>query len=280
MSEPTLNRPLVGIVIPTVDNSFFSSLSAAASRILLQAGFAPMILSSANDAETEKTHLGSLTGLGAKGILCVSGLSVWPDNLLPDDFPLVWMDRRPESNRSIPFVANDDGIAMSEATEYLIEMGCRNILLMPGYLAENRISPRVVGYEEALKKHGIVPNPDYILYRPGQRPSEIETEELVKMAMMQGIRADAVIASSDRAAFGVITALHQVGLYVPEDVKLISFDNSPYTMMASPAVTALDRKPQLLAEEACRCLLDQMAGRPARRETIIPVSLIRRDSTR
>ena len=78
-------------------------------------------------------------------------------------------------------------------------------------------------------------------------------------------RADAVITSSDRAAFGVMTALHRVGLYVPEDIKLISFDNSPYSTMASPAVTALDRKPQQLAEEACRCLLDQMAGRRRRR---------------
>ena len=98
--------------------------------------------------------------------------------------------------------------------------------------------------------------------------------------MAQGIRADAVITSSDRAAFGVIAALHRVGLYVPEDVKLISFDNSPYSTMASPAVTALDRKPQLLAETACRSLLDQMAGKTVQMETMIPVSLIRRDSTR
>ena len=280
MSEPIRSRPIVGIVIPTVDNSFFSSLSAAASRFLFSAGCTPLILSSANDAETEKEHLRSLAGMGARGILCVSGLSSWPEDLLPEDLPLVWVDRRPATDRPIPFIANDDGIAMAEATEYLIEKGCRDILLMPGYLAENRISPRVVGYEEALRKHGITPNPAYILYRPGRGPSETETEELVRRAMAQGIRADAVITSSDRAAFGVIAALHRVGLYVPDDVKLISFDNSPYSTMASPAVTALDRKPQLLAETACRSLLDQMAGKPVQMETMIPVSLIRRDSTR
>jgi len=280
MQELNRTRPTAGIVIPTADNSFFSSLSAAASRYLFAAGYAPLILSSANDAETEREHLRTLAGIGARGILCVSGLSVWPDSLLPETLPLVWVDRRPESGRRIPFVANDDCAAMEEATEYLIEKGCRNILLMPGYLAENRVSPRAVGYEAALRKHGIEPNPDFILYRAGKKPSEVETEELVKDAMARGIRADAVITSSDRAAFGVMTALHRVGLYVPEDIKLISFDNSPYSTMASPAVTALDRKPQQLAEEACRCLLDQMAGRPAAPETIIPVSLIRRDSTR
>lgn len=280
MSDTISSRPLAGIVIPTVDNAFFSSLSAAANRFLSDAGYTPLILSSANSAEMEKEHLQSLAGMGVKGILCVSGLSSWPDHLLPESFPLVWVDRRPESARRIPFVANDDGIAMLEATEYLIEKGCRNILLMPGYLAENRVSPRVIGYEKALEKHGIAPNPANILYRPGQKPSEMEAEELITKAMAGGIQADAVITSSDRAAFGVVTALHRVGLYVPEDIKLISFDNSPYSLMASPAISALDRKPQLLAEKACRCLLDQIDGKPVPPETIIPVSLIRRDSTR
>ncbi len=280
MIEANSARPLAGIVIPTVDNSFFSSLSAAANRFLYEAGYTPLILSSGNSAETEKEHLRSLTAMKAKGILCVSGLGVWPDDLLPESFPLVWVDRRPESARTVPFVANDDRAAMAEAAEYLIEKGCRNIWLMPGYLAENRISPRVVGYEEALKKHGIAPDPANILYRSGRKPSEVESEELIRRAMARDVRADAVITSSDRAAFGVITALHQVGLYVPEDVRLISFDNSPYSRMASPAVSALDRRPDLLAEKACECLLDRIAGRPVPPETIIPVSLIRRDSTR
>lgn len=280
MIETNSVRPLVGIVIPTVDNSFFSILSAAANQFLLDAGYTPLILSSSNSAETEKEHLRSLAAMAVKGILCVSGLGIWPDDLLPESFPLVWVDRRPESARPVPFVANDDRAAMAEATEYLIEKGCRNILLMPGYLAESRVSPRVVGYEEALKKHGITPDPANILYRSGRKPSEVESEELIRHAMAREARADAVITSSDRAAFGVITALHQVGLYVPEDVRLISFDNSPYSRMASPAVSALDRRPDLLAEKACECLLSRIAGRPVPPETIIPVSLIRRDSTR
>ena len=280
MNAGAKQHPLVGIVIPTVDNSFFSNLADSAARCLSELGCTALILSSLNSAEQEKENLKALTALGVKGILCVSGLSALPEGLLPADFPLVWLDRHPASEREIPLVANDDRAAMAEATEYLIGQGCRNILLMPGYLAETRLSPRVIGYEEALRKHGIEPNPAYILHRAGKRPSETETEELVRELMGRGVSVDAIITSSDRAAFGVITALHRVGLYVPEDVKLISFDNSPYSSMASPAITALDRNPRLLAETACRCLMDRVAGRPVEKETIIPVSLCRRDSTR
>ena len=280
MSPEYRNRPFVGIVIPTVDNSFFSSLAEYAEHDLHDQGYTALILSSANSAEKEKEHLLALTRFGAKGILCISGLSVLPEDLIPSGFPMVWVDRHPESEREIPLIANDDRAAMRKATEYLIRQGCRNILLMPGYLAENRTSPRVIGYEEALRSNGIEPNPAYILNRAGQKSSETETEELVRTVMGKGLAADAIITSSDRAAFGVMTALHRVGLYVPEDIKLICFDNSPYSAMASPALTALDRRPQELAESACRCLLDCIAGKSVPAETIVPVSLFRRDSTR
>ncbi len=273
-------RPLVGIVVPTVDNAFFSNLADHAERYLYEKGYTVLILSSANNAEKEKEHLRSLYAAGVIGILCVSGLSALPEDLLPADLPLVWVDRRPQSQRDIPCVANDDRAAMAEATEYLIQKGCRNILLLPGYLAEMRTSPRVVGYEEALKKHGIMPNPAYILNRAGKKPSETETGELVRSILAQGLPVDAIITSSDRAAFGVMTALHEVGLYVPEDVKLISFDNSPYSTMASPAITALDRRPQELAESACAHLLSLLQGETVPAMTITSVSLIKRDSTR
>ncbi len=280
MSERSTEHRMIGIIVPTTDNTFFSNLADYAAEYLYEKGFSALILSSNNDAQREKDHLKCLLELGVEGILCVSGLSVLPDELIPDGFPMVCLDRHPETGRNIPLVANDDREAMFKATDYLISKGCKSIVLMPGYLAEKRTSPRVTGYEEALTQHGITPDPEYILDRPGNKSSELETEELVGQIMQKGLSVDAVITASDRAAFGVITALHRVGLYVPEDVKLISFDNSPYSSMASPAITALDRNPRELAETAGKCLLDMIEGRTVEERTIIPVSMCLRDSTR
>lgn len=274
-------RNLVGMVIPTVDNSFFANLAYYAEQYLYKNGYKTLICNSANGAEKEKDYLQTLVDLGAQGILCVSGLSVLSEDVIPDGFPLVWVDRRPFSERNVPWVANDDREAMKVATKYLVEKGCHHIILMPGYLAENRKDPRVIGYEEALKECGIELEPKYILKRSGKGTSEEETEELVREIMRKGEPVDAIITSSDRAAFGAITALRSVGLYVPEDVKLISFDNSPYSTMASPAITAIDRNPKLLSEKACDELMALLAGSGTEHlETIVPVSLEKRDSTR
>ena len=277
----TNEKRMIGMIVPTVDNPFFASLACEVEQFLSARQYDLLLCGSANSAAREKEYFRMLIDKGAAGILCVSGLSALPDGLLPEDYPLVWLDRRPEASRAVPWVANDDAAATEAATEYLLDKGCRNILLLPGFLAEQQESPRVVGYRRALEKRGIAFREKYVLRRGGRKPSETETEELMLALLKDGDAIDGVIASSDRSAFGAMTALRKVGRYAPEDVKLICFDNSPYSTMASPSITALDRNPELLAEKGCETLLQILNKSDAINfETIVPVSLVQRDSTR
>ena len=222
-----------------------------------------------------------MSGLGVKGILSVSGLSKLPSDPAYDHIPLVWIDRVPKADRQIPWVSNDDVSAMETATEYLIAKGCKNILLLPGFVAQGQESIRVLGYRNALKKHSIPFDENYILYRNGSASSEEESALLVKAALQRCPAVDAIIASSDRAAFGAIQALQKIEYFVPEDVRLISFDNSPYTLMASPSVTSLDRKPEQLAKRACEVLLQLIGNKEdVIFENIIDVKLVERGTTR
>ena len=274
-------KTVIGMIVPTVDNPFFASLVCQVGRVLKEKGCGLLVCDSDNNAETEKDNFRMLLKSGTAGILCVSGLSVFSPELVPEDYPLVWIDRVPQSDGGIPWVANDDARAMEEAANYLIEKKCRDILLLPGFLAEGQQSPRVTGYRKALETHGIPFRAEYVLCRPGRRSTEAETEEMVQSILRAGMQIDGILASSDRSAFGAMTALHSVGLYVPEDVKLICFDNSPYSMMAAPTITALDRNPDLLAQTACELIIRRLSGDtgiPLR--NIVPVSIVKRDSTR
>ena len=96
----------------------------------------------------------------------------------------------------------------------------------------------------------------------------------------KGIKIDGIITSSDRAAFGAVKALGRLGYYVPEDVRLISFDNSPYSLMASPSITSIDRNGALIAQKALETLRCLLEGNKPTEETVIPVSLVKNDSTR
>ena len=93
-------------------------------------------------------------------------------------------------------------------------------------------------------------------------------------------KIDAIITSSDRSAFSVMKAIGQLGFYAPEDIRLISFDNTPYSTLSSPSITAIDRKPETIAEKAAEVLLKLLNKEETENINIIPVSLVERDSTR
>ena len=271
----------IGMIVPSLDNSFFSSLSYYTQRFMAAHDYVTLTVSSNNSAEIEKEAFRALIASGVSGIICASGLSRLPSDLIPDDFPLVWVDRIPSSERTVPWVANDDADAMEKAAEHLIEKGCRHLLLMPGFIAEKQDNPRVRGFQRALEKHGIPFDPSCVLSRTGKESSEKETGDLITRVIKSGIKVDGIITSSDRAAFGVIKALVEIGYFVPEDIRLISFDNSPYSSFASPAITALDRKPDMLSQRAGEVLICLMENSgPVQTENTIPVELVTRLTTR
>ena len=274
------NNNVLGMIIPTTDNSFFSSLAHYCEEYLSEKGYELLLCDSNNSADREKEYLKSLSLL-CSGIIDVSGLSELDDELLPEDYPLVFVDRRPNSTRSIPWVGNDDEQAMKQATSYLLDKGCHDILLLPGYIAQGSdLSPRVKGYKKALEEHHIDYDESYVLLRKGLKSSQEETKDIIMDCLSRNKKIDAIITSSDRSAFSVMNALSLLGYYAPEDIRLISFDNTPYSTLSSPSITSIDRNFKEIAYKACEVLLKLLNKEETQDTNIIPVSLVKRDSTR
>ncbi|MBR1729143.1 MAG: substrate-binding domain-containing protein [Selenomonadaceae bacterium] len=276
-----MQNKFVGMIVPDISNTFFSSLAYSAQDYLQKQGYNLLICSSTNQVDTEKTHFANLTELGVAGILCISGLSSIPNNLLNENIPLVFLDRRPANAEKVFWVANDDVEATRLATQFLIDKGCKNILMILGYIAGQYESLQEQGYIKALESNNIAVNESYILKRPGKQSSHIEAEKMVNNFLRRELPVDGIIASSDRSAFGALKAFRSVGLYVPEDVKMISFDDTLYAELATPALTSLNRQPKQLAQTACDLLIQQINGKPSEKIIhYVPVTLEKRDSTR
>ena len=276
-----MGNKFIGMIVPDISNTFFSALAFSAQKYLQDMDCSLLICSSSNQVETEKKHFVGLNALGVVGILCVSGLSEIPNDLLENSAPIVFLDRRPVNAEKKLWAANDDVEATRMATQYLIDKGCKNILMIPGYIAGRHESLQEQGYTKALAENNLPINETYVLKRPGKEASHVEAEKMVRDFLRKELPVDGIIASSDRSAFGALKAFRSVGLYVPEDVKMISFDDTLYSELATPALTSLDRQPKKLAQTACDLLLKQIAGdEPEKIVHYVPVTLQKRDSTR
>lgn len=271
----------IGLILPTVDNSFFSSLAYSIESYLYEHQYSVFICNSGNQVEKEQNYFRTLAGKGVDGILCVSSMDTLPDDILSWNIPIVSIDRRPTAARPLPWVGNDDIQAGRLATEHLLKKGCRHILFVSSYLAGYTRRLRLQGYAQALEQHGLRLDKNYILERPGVDPTQIETELLTYDFLQKGFTVDGVITTSELSALGVLYALRRAGLRVPEDVKLVSFDNTLYSLLTTPPLSSVERSPQQLARKSCGILLELIRGvQPASLAITVPVDLVERGSSR
>lgn len=132
---------------------------------------------------------------------------------------------------------------------------------------------------EATKR--IFPDKNYILQTQGKEPSQIEAEILITDFLKTQRRIDGIFASSDLAALGALYALKRANLKVPEQVKLIGFDNTLYSRLPTPSISTIERNPKMLAEKGCEVLLNMIQGKDIGSiDTIVPVVLVERESSK
>lgn len=269
----------IGMLVPDISNDFFATLAFHTEQYLYDEGYSVFVCNAANKTERERAYIRSLVSKSVDGILCISGLGEFSAEMVPKSIPLVCIDRYPDANSEIPRVISENVRGGRLATEHLIERGCKRILLISNEIKDNCRTDREHGYREALEANGLKSNPALYLRLSGNKPSTLETEELLTEFLEAGNKIDGIFASSDHAAVGALTALKKLGLRCPDDVKIVGFDDSIYTRLTTPSITSIERAPQELATTGCKVLLSLIRGEEAPFETQIPVSLVEREST-
>jgi LacI family transcriptional regulator len=152
---------------------------------------------------------------------------------LCNGMPLVRRDYVPDSR--LAWVGFDQVYAARMATEYLIELGHRQIAAIPPALELINGQWRLQAFKDTLHKHGLEPGPicdSQYTARNGY--------EAIHQILSTDMPFSAVLFGSDSIAFGALRGLHEHGLRIPEDVSVVSFDNSEFAAFTEPPLTTID----------------------------------------
>lgn len=269
----------IGMIVPDISNDFFSTLALHTEQTLAKHGYSVFVCNNGNSVERERDYIRTLVSKRVDGIICISGSHALNDESVPRTIPVVCVDRYPGDDSPIPRVISDDVRGGYLATEHLIERGCRRILFISSALDDLNKRNRELGYEHALAVHGCTSDPALRILLSGEGPSMEEAERLVSMLIEQNVPFDGVFAVSDHAAVGALRALIRAGRSVPENVKVVGFDDSIYAQITAPTITSIRRFPTILAERGCETLLGLIRGELMPTETVVPVELVPRAST-
>lgn len=173
----------------------------------------------------------------------------------------------------------DNRSAAKQATQYLIELGHKKIACISNAKPSYSAAPdRVLGYKDALKESGYIPDDELIQHADFDPQSGFEC---MKSLLASGKEFTAVFVASDNVAMGVKSALRDAGLRIPDDISIIGFDDIPWAKYSDPPLTTVRLPAQELASEACLMLLELMQGsKPEEQHMILETELVVRKSCR
>jgi len=195
------------------------------------------------------------------------------DMLRPAGIPVVLLDR---DITRFPLRSNYDLVALDNlqagflAADHLIRLGCRELRLLSEARAASSVDARAAGIREALLQRGVVASHEL---RIDGNP---EDPEFIRRALCNcGI--DAVICANDFTAARALKTLTLVGVSVPDDLRLVGFDDVRYATLVAVSLTTIRQPCREMATIAFRALEDRIrdAALPTRTILLAPALVVR-----
>lgn len=271
---------VIGLAVPQLNNPYYGMLADLLMEEAEQRGYRIAVEKTSGIAEGEVTAISQSRALHLDGLLLAA---VEIDPLVPpvpaQGYPIVLLGEQDLGGRfDHIMMPNEAGTAA--ATEHLIDQGCTRIAVVTdGELDRlTMITRRYNGYRAALEDRGIRPDPELrfaldSLSWKGAR----ETGHRIADA---GLGVDGVVAFSDTIAMGVMRGLRDRGVRVPEDMRLIGFDDIPESAVLIPSLSTVGPDHRWTAAKALDLIISRIADPaiPPRQHTA-PFAIVPREST-
>jgi LacI family transcriptional regulator len=278
----TRRTEIIGIVIPTVenifftDNNYFTQILAGASQMARQNDYAMLLWLGELTEDEERLRQSVSNNRLVDGVITASLTHDHPlfKRLLSLNTPLVMIDRPLEHDDKISYVSVDNIRAAELATNHLISLGRRRIAHITGNLSIADAQDRLRGYKNALTQAGLPVDPDLIVPAFFSRQSGYDA-----MRQLLPRKPDAIFAAGDTIAVGALQAAHEAGIRVPHDLAVVGFDDVDVAAQAFPPLTTVRQPVQGKGAAAAKLLIDLIQGRvQAPQHILLETELVIRQS--
>jgi len=251
---------IIGIIVPTVDRSFFSSVVRGIEEIANHAKYNVMICQSYDDYEKEVATVEALLSARVDGIIVSHAKETENfDHFLKakeKGIPVILFDRS-NDELEVSHVVVDDYLGAFKATEHLIQQGCRRIAHFTGSRPISIYKDRLRGYKEALLAHRIPLDESLVI------ESNLQLED-GRNGMIQllnsGAKPDGVFSASAYGILGALQILKERMIKVPGEIALVGFSNEPYTSFTEPSITTVEQHSLRMGNAAAEIFLEEVAN--------------------
>ncbi len=271
---------VIGLLVHELGTSYIAEIIRGIEAELATVSYDLMLYTTHRRKTKEATYVATLTRGMADGLLLVlpRNPEAYLESLRQRRFPYVIIDHHGIDDTD-PAVAATNKQGAYAAIRHLINLGHRRIGFVTGALDTMGCAPeRLAGYKAALADYGLPLDPQLIQEGDFLQPKAYACAQAL---LALSPRPTAIFASNDVSAFGVMEAVRDAGLRIPDDISIVGFDDIPHAASVNPPLTTVRQPLAQMGQEATRLLLQYIYNpdRPAQ-QVDLPTELIVRASTR
>ena len=266
---------IISLIVADIENPFFQKVSRAVDDTAQELGYNVIVCNTDEDPEKEKKCLDLLRVGNVAGAIVAPTMKALNtfNEIYSLDTPVVMIDRR-VSNYDVDNVLIDNVSSAHTLVSHLIEHGYRRIAGVFGDSTTGR--ERRNGFVKALKDHGIKPLKDLMRYTNAREEDGYQVT--MKLLNLQD-RPDAIFTSNSLLAAGILLAIRESGLRVPDDIAFASFDDTTWAKLVEPALTVIEQPTYEIGRTAAELLIKRIQdSKRSNREVVLKSNLIVRQS--
>jgi LacI family fructose operon transcriptional repressor len=251
----------IGLIVSDISNPFFTAISRAVEDTAYEQGFSVLLCNTDENPEKEAIYLNLMHDTAVAGAIMSptrQTIAKFADSNLT--FPIVVIDRA-ISNGDVDAVLLDNVDAAYRLITHLIEQGYRRIGALCSEMSTGL--ERQIGYEKALRTHGLAPKSEYMKYvQPKAEAGYATTLKMLDLAEPP----DALFAVNSLIAEGALRAIRERKLTIPDDIALVTFDETTWSSLVQPSLTLIAQPTYEIGKTAAELLLQRIADpdRPTR----------------
>ncbi|MDH7911704.1 LacI family DNA-binding transcriptional regulator [Winogradskyella sp. SYSU M77433] len=249
----------IGVLISRINRPFMASLISGIEETAQKAGYNVIITQSHDSYEDEVNMAQALYNSRVSGIICSLAMETTKTNhfeqFMEKDIPLVFVDRVPKDFDTYR-VMIDNYSAGYKATNHLIEMGARRIAHIGGLKFRNIYKERERGYRDALKEHNLPVEEDLIQHV--KTMSYEEGEKATNKLLDMDNPPDGIFSSNDTTGVAAIQVAKQRGLIIPDELKIIGFNNDPLSQIIDPGLSTISHPAYEMGKTSSKKILKHL----------------------
>ena len=264
----------IGVIVPHISHPYFAKLISNLENEAAKKDYKIILCNSKEKAEKEKQYLDMCKSNRVAGIIICSG-NVESNKINTGGIPVVLLEKNFEEGKLGIQCDNYQGGKL--ATEHLIECGCKKILHLSGVIDEEMPADnREKAFIDVCSKNEI----EYFIKKYDiDTYNQMNYYNYIKAALNEIEGVDGIFASSDLIAAQVIQVCNEIKIRIPEDIKLVGFDDVDISQLTTPRITTVHQPIKEMARLSIELIDAKYNNIEVNEKNILSIKLIIREST-